>query len=104
MRLALKIVIQNDGDLVNVTLLYMLSRSIATLVLYKKWAFIAQRRKLFLKFFVVKYLITCYYIAEADGGEGDEGVVETFDEAPAFKVHESERGQDEEDHEARYQI
>ena len=57
-----------------------------------------------LKLFVVKYLITCYYIAEADGAEGDEGVVETFGVAPAFKVHESERGQDEEDHEARYQI
>jgi len=36
MRLALKFVIQNDWDLVNVTLLYMLSRAIVTLVLYKK--------------------------------------------------------------------
>jgi len=55
-------------------------------------------------FFAVKYLITCYYIAEADGGESDEGVVEAFGEGPAFEVHENARGQDEEDHEARHQI
>ena len=80
----------------------MLARAIVTLALYVKWSIIAEN--CVLKFFVVKYLITCYYIAEADGGEGDEGVVEAFDEAPAFKVHENERGQDEEDHEARYQV
>jgi len=35
MRLALKYVIQNDGNLINVTLLYMLFRAIAKLALYK---------------------------------------------------------------------
>ena len=102
MRIALKSVIQNDRDLVNETFLYILARAIVTLALYVKWSIIAEN--CVLKFFVVKYLITCYYIAEADGGEGDEGVVEAFGEAPGFKVRESETGQDEEDHKARYQI
>jgi hypothetical protein len=51
-----------------------------------------------------KYFITCHKIAEADGRERDERVVEAFDKGPAFKVHENASRQEQEDDETRYQI